>query len=254
MNTDKQTLIGGVLVLLLLIGIGWYVITKNTGGAKPEVTQNATSTEGLVSGFVGPIAQDVSTPAPSLERPIPETSDIPDETRAMVLSQLSVTIEALKEDPKSFDEWIELGLERKRLGDYEGAAEAWEYVSLLYPGNIVSFANLGDLYMNFLHDYAKAEERYLKAIKNKPDPYIFSNLFDLYRVYKAESEGGIDILKKGIVENPGALELYIMLARAYRDAGRIDEASIAFDEAIAVAQRQNNTSAVASLKEEKADL
>src|SRR3989338_9716632 len=76
MNTDKQTLIGGALVLLLLIGVGWYVMTKNTGGAKPEVTQNATSTEGSVSRFVGPIAQDVSTPAPSLERPIPETSDI----------------------------------------------------------------------------------------------------------------------------------------------------------------------------------
>ncbi len=261
MNTNRNTIIGAGLALLLLIAFSWFMVRDNK---KDNATESA-----LTSSNVGDLAtlaregkvvvesaaQNVSAPAPSLERESPVTPGLDSTVVVRLQGEIKEFAANLKKTPTSFQDWIDLGLAYKQLGDYEGAKGAWEYVSLLYPENIVSFGNLGDLYANFLKDYAKAEARYRTAIKNKPnDVYLYGNLFDLYKVYKQGAGNGEAVLKDGIAKNSNELSLPIMLARYYRDAGRAEEAKSAYDAVIALAVREGNTAVADSLTAEKSAL
>lgn len=255
---NKKNILGGAFVLVLLVGLGWYGLEeskKRVAEKTPAETSNVGDLATLVregKAIVEPAAQSISSPAPSLERESPVTPGLDSAVVARLRAEIKEFVINLEKNSTSFQDWIDLGLAYKQLGDYEGARDAWEYVSLLYPKNIVSFGNLGDLYANFLKDYAKAEARYKTAIKNKPnDVYLYGNLFDLYKMYKQEAGNGEAVLKDGIAKNSNELSLPIMLARYYRDAGRTEEAKSAYDVAIALAEKQGNNSVVSSLQAEK---
>ena len=109
------------------------------------------------------------------------------------------------EQSESLNELLALGLEKKRINDYEGARDAWERAGIVSPTNSVSFNNLGDLYAYYLKDNKKAEENFLTAIKNGPNQiYIYRSLYEFYRYVLKDDAKAKGILQKGIIANPNS--------------------------------------------------
>lgn len=263
--------IAGAVILFLGVGGLWYLsapgapASSNANG-EASTTDISSAVNELLETGAESVTKDGYTiervpiedapPAPSLNRPIPEVQGMSASVRAAMLVRINEDIEMLKKAPDSFDHWIDLGLMRKNLTDYEGAKEAWEYVSILFPKNVPSFANLGELYANYLKDYPAAEKNYKRAIQNDVENHLnYRNLFEFYRdTYKPASTAAEDTLKEGIAKFPQALDLYVLLARYYRDSGRTEEARSTYDAAIAAGEKAGNGQFVAEMKVEKNSL
>ncbi len=133
---------------------------------------------------------------------------------------------AVKEKPDFFAGWLQLGLLKKNIGDFEGARDAWEYASVIRPLNDVSFANLGELYWRYLHQYAKSEINFKMAIKNNPnDPGTYASLSDLY-FYSLKEKANLadDILFEGIAAIPKSTDMLKKLATLYERQGEYAKA------------------------------
>ena len=149
----------------------------------------------------------------------------------------------IAKDKYDFNAWISVGTMNLMSGNYTVAETVWQFASQQWPTNHASHNNLGDLYMNYLKDYPKAEKEWLAAIVNKSDdPGPYRNLFSLYTdtSYKPSNTAAEVILKKGIVANPANFELQYLLAEYYKKLGRTDEAQAMFTAAEnnAIAQGQ----------------
>ena len=161
-------------------------------------------------------------------RPQDELRPDPEEVKLYSESQKQDIYRALqnfgktvKENPDLFNLWIQLGLLKKTIGDYEGARDAWEYASIIRPLNDISFANLGQLYWRYLHLYAQAETNFKTAIKNNPhDSGTYGSLSDLY-FYSMKDKAALadDVLLQGLAANPESINLPKALARLYERRG-----------------------------------
>ena len=254
--------IGGAVFVVI---IGVFLFWKHTTPSSP-VQGNATSTTAtsVVStstgvdmtpgGTVKVVSiTDAGATVPEYKTPPVCASDFDANTCAILKSQAATVAAQISAQPQSSTAWIKLGTIRKINLDYKGAEAAWLYVTKLYPGSAIAFANLGDLYMNFMHDYAKAEASYLMAIKDAPtNPSFYENLFSLYTTtsYKPSATAGEDILKKGITANPKSVDLQVMLARYYKSLGRSSDASAEYNAAIANAKAQGQTDLAAQIQAE----
>lgn len=181
--------------------------------------------------FVIPSLSPQATPVfsnkpaiPYKGRPTEELRPVPDEVKLFSETQKQEIYRSLqnfgktvKEHPDFFNGWIQLGLLKKTIGDFEGARDAWEYASLISPKNSISFANLGELYWRYLHVYPQSEINFKTSIKNAPnDPGTYVSLSDLYFYsLKEKSDLADDILLQGIDVNPKSMDLTKALARLY---------------------------------------
>lgn len=218
--TNKKNL--GIIGLIVLAVAAGVLIYRDTRGSKIEITgdtPDALKNLGIEMTGDGkveivPIEERKLPPAPALVRSTDFPSTISPEVKKIVLANLEKAITAIKKDPKNIVNWIDLGIQRKTLGDYEGARDAWEYAKAIEPGNLVPWNNLGDLYHFYLKNYAKSEENWKKTIAMKPD-YMqgYRGLYELYMYSMKEKIGEIPVmLKKGIEKNPDANDLKVMLA------------------------------------------
>src|SRR3989338_5758013 len=151
-------------------------------------------------------------------RPNPdEVKGLSQGEREKMYSDIGMHGRAVKENPDFFFGWIQIGLLKKIIGDYEGARDAWEYAGAIRPLNSVSFANLGELYWRYSPDYPKSEKNFLTSIKNKPDDSsTYISLSDLYFYsYSAKKDRADDILLEGIKANPKNTDLMRWLASLY---------------------------------------
>ncbi len=261
--TNKKTI--GIVVLLIVAVIAAVFIYRDmrgdvNGGASTASDEKDTlknmGIEPTGDGKVEIVTiPEVKLPeAPALVRSTDFKNTLTPEIKMIVLARLDANIEALKKNPKDVQSWIMLGVNRKTLGDYEGARDAWGYAKALEPNNIVPWNNLGDLYHFYLKDYKKSEENWKRTIALKSD-YIqgYSGLVDLYKYSMKENlEETPALLKDGISKNPDSIDLVVMLARYYQDVGNITLAKEAYGQAIAIAERLNNTSLAITLKAELA--
>ena len=154
---------------------------------------------------------------------------------------------AVKENPDAFNSWIQLGLFKKTIGDYEGARDAWEYAGIIRPLNDLSFANLGQLYWRYLHLYAQAETSFRTAIKNNPhDPGTYESLSDVY-FYSMKDKAALadDVLLDGLAANPKSIDLPKALARLYERSGEYANAIEWWQKVLA--QDPQNTSIAAMI-------
>ena len=124
---------------------------------------------------------------------------------------------AVKENPDYFNGWIQIGLIKKVIGDYEGARDAWEYAGMIRLLSSTPFSNLGELYWRYLPNFPKSEANFKTAIKNNPtDEMVYISLSDLYFYSYAEKHGlADDILLQGLEKNPNDINLLKTLARVY---------------------------------------
>ena len=98
---------------------------------------------------------------------------------------------------------LDAGIAQKKKGDYAGAAKSWEQLAKLAPGYVVAFNNLGDLYLNFLPDYAKSEQNYKTVIKLQPDNMdAYYNLYILYEFKEHNTAAARAIVDAGLAVSP----------------------------------------------------
>ena len=127
------------------------------------------------------------------------------------------TAKALRENPDFFEGWMTLASIKKQMGDFPGAAEIWEHAGGMRPLNSVSFNNLGDLYANFLNEYAQAEKNFRRAITNaageEKQQHYFTSLYELYRYRFKDDAQALAILEEGAAANPWSRLLQMKAAQ-----------------------------------------
>lgn len=129
----------------------------------------------------------------------------------------------LKAHPDNLDGWLRAGVLKKFFNDYQGARDLWEYASLVFPTNSISFLNLGNLYMLYLKDFPKSEENFKASNQNEPQEGTYLALADLYAVFWKEKEGRVvKVLAEGISKLGEKLNFYLYLAKFYADRGQKD--------------------------------
>lgn len=154
---------------------------------------------------------------PSEIRPVPEEVKLFTEAqKEQLYSTLKIHAAAVKKDPTYFNGWIQVGMLKKTIGDFEGARDVWEYAGLIEPLNSLSFANLGELYWRYLHDFPKAERNLKISIKHKSNDFqTYITLSDLYYYSYVEKADQADkVLLDGIDANSNDLSVKINLIKA----------------------------------------
>ncbi|MDO8584976.1 MAG: hypothetical protein Q7R85_02535 [bacterium] len=243
----KRTIIF-MLIVLMLVGGGialWQ--NKNLLGDRSAEITGVTVEESTTTPVSGGAMVEVVTvdeelkrrAAAILSRAIPAGEALPPAVREDLARQIREATTVLKNDYNTLTPWITLGLVRKALEDYAGAADAWEFASVIRPKNFLSFQNLGFLYGSYLKDYVRAEKNYLQAVTNNPgDVGTRINLADLYWYSMPEKRVMIpDLLRGGVAraaDSDGKIALLARLAAYYEGSGDIARAISAIDEALAI--------------------
>lgn len=151
-------------------------------------------------------------------RPVPEEIKLfTDEQKSQIYSSIKTYAEKVKQRPEILEDWLQIGILKKIIGDFEGARDSWEYAGVVSPLNYVSFANLGELYWRYLHEYPKSEKNFLISIKHKPDDtQTYISLSGLYFYsYKEKENLADDVLFDGLKANPEDTNLMKALASLY---------------------------------------
>ncbi|MBU4353465.1 hypothetical protein KKA18_02085 [Patescibacteria group bacterium] len=217
---EKIQVIAVIIVIVILAGgAGYYIYSDFVKHRVSDMPDNSgAGVEGTGDFKVEqiPIEDNVSAPIPDLARAINISADLPEDARKIARENIEKLIVELKQNPNSFDSWLELAIYRKMISDYEGAKEIWGYTSKMAPNDAISFNNLGDLYAYYLKDSAKAEENFLKALENGPDQvYVYRNVHDFYLNVMKDEAKAKKILEDGIKANPGASQDLQNLLKSY---------------------------------------
>lgn len=211
----------GLIILALAGSAGYYIwqdiVKQRTSNT---VDNNGVGVEGTGDFKIEQIPIEDKTARDLilriLDRPINIPADLPEDARKIAREKIEKLIAELKQNPNSFDSWLELAIYRKMISDYEGAREIWEYTSQMAPNDAISFNNLGDLYAYYLKDSVKAEENFLKALKNGADQvYIYRNTHDFYLNVVKDKAKAKKILEDGIKANPGSSQDLQNLLKSY---------------------------------------
>ena len=171
--------------------------------------QTITLPPGAVYHDLGTTTTSNNVQPPSLTGPIVIAPSTAADVAAALRTNEQTLIGQLKAAPTRIDLWLKLGTYRKIAGDYAGAQVAWQYVVNSGASNIayIAYGNLGELNLDFLKNYPKAEADYKAAISLNP------NVIDYYRelFYLYGTEGNptaqAAILAQGLKANPNNPDL-----------------------------------------------
>src|SRR3989344_7028703 len=103
-----------------------------------------------------------------ISRPVKVSAPLSEADRKRAEEKIKEISDLIRKDYNYTYPWYDLGAYRRVIGDFEGAAEAWNFVPLIRPDDFIAYHNLGDLYGFYVKDYPKSEDNYLKSIKNNP--------------------------------------------------------------------------------------
>ncbi len=182
--------------------------------------------------------------------------DLDESQIAEYKKEFEVVKASLEQREDQLEGWLWLGSLKKRVGDYQGAEEAWIKAGEIRPLNSPSFGNLADLYSNFTKEYDKVEAVSRKAIENSlgedKNVYFYRNFYDFYRYYLQDNEKAAAILLEAIQNNPQSGELLIVSAQFYRDTGDKQKAVDYYEQALEL--NPDNEAAAQELAELKSSL
>ena len=209
----KPAVIIGIIIIVLILGGAYFWLKARERAVRQEPNGKAAQEEGKLSAQLKTediSREDLPEGMPDLDKPITASVKLSKEAEAIVRMNIKEVSARLKQNPSKVEDWLVLGIYRKSLGDYKGAAECWEYASKLDPDNPIPYNNLADLYSYFDKDLAKAEENWLKALEKGPDQaFVYKGAFDFFHYLKKDDAKAREIIEKGIRENPG-IENYLM--------------------------------------------
>ena len=151
---------------------------------------------------------------------------------------------------------MELATNFRFIGDYASAEEILKYVIARSPKYPVAMINLAVLYQQNLKNYAEAEKYYLQFFSiDSINVSTYIDLSHMYRYqYLAKADLADDILIQGLGKHPGDLGFAVELAHYYRDTNNIAAARTYYAQAIASAEKDNNTKVAEVLRVELAAL
>lgn len=253
----KSQIIGWFLVGIIAFGAGFYIYKDiSPKPQQQETVQGLPLDKVEITPIVKVDSTDTPILVPDLNKPIIFGNNISDEEKKKTTEKINKLTKELKKDNNLFSNWIELGLYKKLIKDYDGAREVWEYTSLIWPKNNISFSNLGDLYHFYLKDFPKAEQNLRTAIENnKSNTQTYIALHELYKYsYKQDTTLAVDILLEGLTQNPNNIDLLITLAAYYKEVGNTINAKEYYTQARDEAQNLGNTQLVDLLNQELTEL
>ena len=135
--------IGGIVLAVIIIAALSFALRHRTLHPSQQSETASTTASGnsivirTANGGTATITELPDAPAPiepSLNRPLTfEGSALPPDAQVIVKGQMQALIASLKKDPTQLNMWIQLGIDYKMAGDYEGARQAWMYVNELAP-------------------------------------------------------------------------------------------------------------------------
>lgn len=184
MASSKYLLCGIAVAAVLAGGAYWY----STKTPLPSQT-----------------GQEIPPPFEATD-PIQYGPEITAEVRVAIEAKAKTVRDAIATNPYDLYAWLNLGTYHKWAGDYQRAAQIWQYVASYGISNFssVAYGNLGDLYMNFIKDFNKAEAAYTEAISIAPT-YIdyYRSLFYLYKDLIKDTAKAKAVIDAGLEANPG---------------------------------------------------
>lgn len=202
----------GIAIFLFAVGLsGWfiyrdYVKHQVSNKVFNKVSNNEEQANGGQSSVISDsnIVEEIKKQMPDLDRKIVVTENLSTEVRLRAINDIGTIVAKLKEDYDRREEWLNLGIWRKTIGDYEGAAEAWKFATIIRPNDPVAFHNLGDLYSQYLPDFPKAEKYYLTAIEKDTShqPFFYVKLYEFYLYYYKKPDLAEKILLDALKTNP----------------------------------------------------
>jgi tetratricopeptide (TPR) repeat protein len=258
-NTNKIWAAAIAVIVIALIAIAFLqrpTISAPATNNSTTTPATATTTIGGITASgdfaVSPDVDTVELQIPDFRAPLKFSPDTQADVKAALQNAANTLIGRIADNGFDLEAWINLGTVRKMAGDYRGAETAWKFVTQAAPKNSIAYNNLGDLYANFLKDYPKAEQAYLTAIKYNPaEAGAYRDLSVLYaHLYKKGTTAAEDILKKGVAAAPDSVDLHVLLARYYREAGRASDAKVQYDAAIAAALKAGQSGVAEQLRTE----
>lgn len=233
MNIKTKIMIGAILVAAFAVAVVFRgtvsaLLTFGSSDAPPQPAPAEPFVVGSESKSLSePAVNPIAPPAPKISkppasrlaayagrdpgeiRPVPEEVKLfTDAQKEQLYAAVAMHARAVVADPGYFNGWIQIGILKKTIGDFEGARDAWEYAGVIEPANSLSFANLGELYWRYLHEYGKAEQNLKLSIAHKPnDLQTYATLAELYHYSMAEKKDQApQVLLDGIAANPGGSE------------------------------------------------
>lgn len=214
-NTNTRSIIyAGAVLGAILIGLGlWYtgIMTFQKGSLVPEFSLDALT----------------SSNPPSLDRALVYPGTFPEEARQIVARNVETLKGVIKENPAATSAWLDLAIQYKTIGDYDGAIEVWKYLAAKYPTDATTLYNLGNTYHFFLKDYRNSERYYKKAIARDPTVAMnYLGLHELYRYsYKQDTTAAADILLQAleVIKGDERIDIYLQLGGYYK--GKADTAN-----------------------------
>ena len=200
----KLIIIGEFLAFVLVSGSLFILGDKVQNNLSALNTAKKSDEPVVVIQPPPPTALKPVTKIPDLDRPIVVTANLSESIKENSLKHIKALIEDLKKNPDLYSSWLELGIYRKIIGDYEGAIHAWQYASLLRPNNAVAYGNLANIYIFELSNYKKGEQYLLKAISLAPNQVIYyEQAYEFYRFIVKDTDKARRILEDGVSANPG---------------------------------------------------
>ncbi len=203
MNTKIKIIFFVVFFILVAAGAGFYFWQDYLEIGSSKIEEIKEPVANLETG--SPNDQNVNNNS-GIELLNKLTQNIPKGTAPEIISQIQELSRTLKDNNDYLQGWLQLGILRKNIGDLEGAAETWQYATIIRPESSTAYLNLGDLYGYYLRDNQKAEEYLLRGIKAEP-----SNVYTYYKTYEFytdtnQSQKARQILEQGIAANPQTSE------------------------------------------------
>ncbi len=237
----KTKILVSIIALVIIIGGGWYAWkmrhTSPTSLNNEPVnyipiteTANTATTSGQNSSSKNPTVtatpQDAILKAQAMkviDRPINFGPAISASSQKTLTEKINSYKDTIRKNYNSDEPWLMLGSYYKAAGDYNGAIAMWDFLAFMRPKGYLAFHNLGSLYGFELHNYAKSEENFLKAIQNEPKDFdAYSQMVTVYRAYKPEKIEAF--LLSGITANPNETSLKILLGEYYASINKKTEA------------------------------
>jgi tetratricopeptide (TPR) repeat protein len=217
MQKNKSILI---IVILAVIGVvGYYIwgdLNKNSVSVSnfPDSNLQEGSID-LGDGIVADYEESSSAeslaskyPPPSLDKQIVFKNGTSEEEKTRIRMEIETISKQLKDNNNLSDAWMQLGLLRKSISDYEGAEEAFEYATKIRPEDALAYGNLGVLYGYYIKDNVNAEKNYLMAIEKEPTtPFYYYQTYEFYHDVLKDNVKAKEILERGLEWIPGVQEL-----------------------------------------------
>jgi len=218
MKNNKNKIFFISLAVSVIAGVVYYgyqeIKSFQVAGSGSESTTTGKHTIEIAPGVFAEIEGNAlptitrvpiesSLTVPNLDKPIKIPVATDTQSGQKLVNQAKELVVALKANPDSYENWLDLGIYRKMLNDYEGAEEIFVYLTKAAPEVAIAYINLGDLYTYYFHDNKKAEANFLKAVELAPRWLeTYTRTVDFYVTVLNDKTKALKFLENSITKYP----------------------------------------------------